>query len=275
MQIAPVHCVKAEGINLQPVERAIGDFCGDDGLACDIGKVTDAAQQTTGDAGRTACAFCNLVRAIGRNAKVKQTGGAGYHQLKLAMRVEIEPHRNAKAVTQGRGQQTLPRGRTDQRKRGQINPHGPRRWPFANHDIQRTVFHRGVEDFLNHGAEPVDFVNEQDVAILQIGEQRRQIARFGDDRTRCGTETDAHFLGHNLRQCRLAKPRRAKEQYMVQRLPATLRRLNKHAQIVARGRLPDKFGQRFGPQRGVDIFWPFIRRGEAVVVSHNVRYRHP
>ena len=92
------------------------------------------------------------------------------------MRVEIEPHRNAKAVTQGRGQQTLPRGCTDQRKRRQINPHGPRRWPFANHDIQRTVFHRGVEDFLNHGAEPVDFVNEQDVAILQIGEQRRQIA---------------------------------------------------------------------------------------------------
>ena len=116
----------------------------------------------------------------------------------------------------------------------------------------------------------MDFVNEQDVAIFQIGEQRRQIARFGNDRTRCGTETDAHFLGHNLRQRCFAKSGRAKEQHMVQRLPASLCRLNKHAQIVPRGRLPDELGQRFGTKRGVDIFRPFVRRGEAVVVSHNV-----
>jgi hypothetical protein len=55
---------------------------------------------------------------------------------------------------------------------------------------------------------------------------------------------------------------------MVQWLPTALCRLNKHAQIIPRCRLPDKFSKRFRPKRGVNIFWPFVRRGEAVVVSH-------
>jgi hypothetical protein len=55
---------------------------------------------------------------------------------------------------------------------------------------------------------------------------------------------------------------------MVQWLSTALRRLNKHAQIVTRGGLSDKFAQRFRPQSGVDIFRPFVRCGQAIVVSH-------
>ena len=119
----------------------------------------------------------------------------------------------------------------------------------------------------------MNFVNEQDVAIFQIGQQRGQVTRFGDDRAGGGAKTDAHFLCDNLRQCGLAKTRWAKEQHMVQWLPPPLRRLNKHPQIIARGGLPDKFGERFGTKRGVNVFRPLVRRGEAVFVSHVLSLR--
>ena len=92
------------------------------------------------------------------------------------MRVEIEPHRNAEAVAQGRGQQPLPRGRADQREGRQIDPHRSRRRPLADHDIERSIFHRGIEDFLDHRAEPVNFVDKQDIAVFEVGEQGRKVA---------------------------------------------------------------------------------------------------
>jgi hypothetical protein len=116
----------------------------------------------------------------------------------------------------------------------------------------------------------VDFVNEQDVAVFEIREERRKVARFRDNRTRRRAETDAHFLGDNLRERGLAKPGRTKEKHMVKRLPAPLGRLDKHPQIVTRRRLPDKFAERFRPQCGVDVFGPFVGRGQAVVCTHPI-----
>ena len=166
-----------------------------------------------------------------------------------------------------RGQQPLPRRRADQRERGQIDPHRARRRAFADHDIERAVLHRGIEDFLDRGTEPVDFVNEQDVAVLQIGEQRREIARFGNDRAGCGAEPDAHFLGDNLRERGLAKPRRAKEQHMVKRLPAPLRGLDEHAQIIARAACPINSSSVFGRSAASTSSGALVGGGEAVV-SH-------
>ena len=51
---------------------------------------------------------------------------------------------------------------------------------------------------------------------------------------------------------------------MVQGLPATFRCLDKDPQIIPCRRLPHKFGERLGPQSGIDIFGAFVWRGEAV-----------
>src|SRR3546814_5536921 len=57
----------------------------------------------------------------------------------------------------------------------QVDPHRTRRRPFADHDVERTVLHRRIEDFLDRGRQAVDLVDEQHVAILEIGEQRREV----------------------------------------------------------------------------------------------------
>ncbi len=245
-QIAPVHRIETQMIDLQPVERAIGDFGGDGGFARNIGEIAHPAQQPSGDARRAARALGNLLGSIGGYAQIKQTCGAGDDEFQLIMGVEIQPHRNAKTVAERRGQQPLPAwSRRPSVKAGKSIRTTARRRPLADHDIQRTIFHGGIKDFLDHRIEPVDFVDEQNIAVLEIGEQCRQIAGFCDDRARGGAEPDAHFLRHNLRQRGFAQSRRAKKQHMIERIPARFRGLDKHAQIFPRGLLADEFGQAF------------------------------
>lgn len=87
----------------------------------------------------------------------------------------------------------------------------------------------------------MDLVDEQHVAFFEIGEQGSEIARFGNDRARGRAKADAHFARYDLRQRGLAEPRRAEQQHMIERLGPAPRRLDEHAQIVARRRLADEF----------------------------------
>ncbi len=66
----------------------------------------------------------------------------------------------------------------------------------------------------------MDLVDEQHVARLQIGQQRRQIAGARDHRAGGRAEADAELARDDLRQRRLAEARRPEEQHMVERLAA-------------------------------------------------------
>ena len=52
------------------------------------------------------------------------------------------------------------------------------RRPFADHQIEFEILHRGIENFLHRRIEAMDFVDEQHVARLEIGENGGQIARL-------------------------------------------------------------------------------------------------
>ena len=66
----------------------------------------------------------------------------------------------------------------------------------------------------------MDLVDEEHVALLEIGEECREIAGLGDDRPRRGAEIDAELARDDLRERRLAEARRAGKQHMVERLVA-------------------------------------------------------
>jgi hypothetical protein len=55
---------------------------------------------------------------------------------------------------------------------------------------------------------------------------------------------------------------------MVQGIPARLGRLNEHAQILTRRALADKFVQRLGAQRSVQILRAVRRGKDAIGVGH-------
>ena len=65
---------------------------------------------------------------------------------------------------------------------------------LADHDVDLVVLECGVEDFLNHRRETVDFVDEEDVVRLEVGEHGRQIAGTLENGPRGLAEIDAHFV---------------------------------------------------------------------------------
>jgi hypothetical protein len=226
-----------------------------------------AAQQPSRHARGATRAPSDLGRAVPGDRQAQQPRRAADHQFQLFHRIEIESHRNAEAVAQRRGEQPLARGRADQGEGGQVDPHAARARTFADDQIERAVLHRGIEHLLDHRIEPVNFIDEQHIAFLEIGEQGSQIARLGDDRARGRAKAHAQLARDDLRQRRLAEPRRAEQQHMIERLRPAPRRLDEHAQIVARRRLADEFAQGLGTQRRILIFGDAVG-GEEAVCGH-------
>ncbi len=111
-----------------------------------------------------------------------------------------------------------------QREPRQVDLHRPGRRPLADDQVELKILHRRVEDFLDGRIEPVDLVDEQNIAVFEIGQKGCEIPGLGDHRAGSRAEIDAQFLGHDLRQRGLAEPRRSDEQHVVQRLGPSLGR---------------------------------------------------
>ena len=104
----------------------------------------------------------------------------------LGLRVEVEPVRRPEAVAQ-RAADPAGAGRgADDRERLEAQAERPRRRALADHHVERVVLHRRVEDLLDRAVEAVDLVDEQDVALVERGEDRGEVARPLDGRSaRC------------------------------------------------------------------------------------------
>ena len=123
--------------------------------------------------------------------------------------VEFEPDGNAEAVAQRRGEQAGARGRADQREAGKIDADRARRRPLADDEIELEILHRRIEDFLDRRVQPVDLVDEQHVALFEIGEEGCEVAGLGDHRTGRGAEIHAELARHDLGERGLAEAGRA------------------------------------------------------------------
>ena len=211
----------------------------------------------------TSCAPSSVTLAL------EQARGAADDLLQFGDAVEIEADRDAEAVAQRRGQQPLAGGGADQGEFGQVDADRAGGRAFADHQVERAVLHRGVEDFLDRGGQAVDLVDEQDVAVLEIGQQSGEVARLGDDRARGGAEADPHFARQDPGERGLAEAGRAEEQHMVERLAARFRRIDEHPQIVARALLPDELVEALRPKRGIGVLGLALGRGDAVGIGRH------
>src|SRR6185295_1921832 len=64
-------------------------------------------------------------------------------------------------------------------------------------------------------------------------------------------QRDAHFVRDDVGQCRLAQPRRAAEEHMIERLPAAARGLDEDPQVLLVMGLTDVFLESLGPEQAV------------------------
>jgi hypothetical protein len=130
----------------------------------------------------------------------------------------------------------------------QFKPDGTRGGALADHDIQGVILHRRIEHLFDGAAQAVHFVNEQDVAGPQVGQDGRQIAGPLDRRTRGDLDIDPHFVGKDVRQGGFTQARRSIEQHVIDGLSALEGRCNQDRQVLFDPLLPDQIGEQTRPQ---------------------------
>ena len=144
------------------------------------------------------------------------------------------------------------RGRADQRERREADLDRARRRAFADDQVELEILERRVEDLLDRRSEAVDLVDEEDVALLEIGEERREVARAGDHRARGGAEIDAELARDDLRQRRLAEARAGPTKRTWSSASfRELRRVDEDLEIGAGLRLADEIGEELRPERRI------------------------
>jgi hypothetical protein len=125
---------------------------------------------------------CDLARAFVGHAETHQPRAAPHDRFQLLDRVEIEPHGDAETVPQRGGEQAEAGGRGDERELRKIDLDRARRRPLADDEVELEILHGRIEDFLDGRIEAVDFIDEEHVALFEIGEQRRKVTGLGDHR---------------------------------------------------------------------------------------------
>src|SRR5690606_1855031 len=197
-EIAPVELVEAERIDFQSGQRFVGNCPRHLVDARHGSEVAHPAKQAAGYAWGAAGAAGNLCRSFVRKREAENARGAPNEGLEFPDGAEIERDRYTEAVAQRCREKAEPGRRGDEGEAGKIDLDGARRGPLADDEVELKVLHGRIEDFLHRRIETVDFVDEEHVALLEVGEQRRQIARLGDYRARGGPEIDAEFARHDL-----------------------------------------------------------------------------
>ena len=99
----------------------------------------------------------------------------------------------------------------------------------------------------------MDLVDEEDVALLEIGQHAGEIGGLGEDGARGRLDVGAHGRAEDVGHRGLAEARRAAEQHVVHRLPPPLG--GRHAQLEALAdlRLPDEVVEAPGTQSQVEL----------------------
>ena len=165
--------------------------------------------------------------------------------------VEVEPADEAEPVTQRTGDQSGAGGGTDQGEPGQVESDAAGRRTLADEDVELEVLHGRIEDLLDRAVHPVDLVDEEDVTLLEVGEQGGQVAGPHQYRSGRHPQSDAQLGGHDAGQRGLAQSGRAGEQEVVGGLVALERRLDDDLQVFGQLALADELAERARSQSGL------------------------
>ena len=99
----------------------------------------------------------------------------------------------------------------------------------------------------------MNFVYEKHIARFKIGQDRRQITRFGQNWPRCHAKPHPQFSRHDLCQCGFTQTGWAVKQRVIHRLPAHPRAFDENFQIGARLVLADEIVQHLWAQGAVGL----------------------
>ena len=213
-------------------------------VAVDLGVVADALEQPVDDPWRAAAAPGDRPDRGVVDADAEDHRRALDDRGQLLVGVEVEPVGGPEAVAQRAADPARAGRGADHGERLEAEPERPGRRTLADHDVEGVVLHRRVEDLLDRAVEAVDLVDEQDVALLERGQDRGQVAGPLDRRARGVLDVHAELAGDDRGQGRLAEARRAVEQDVIGRLSPPPGRGQQHREVGLDLALADVFVER-------------------------------
>ena len=169
-QQTPIERIETLRVDLQHAHGGVGGSTRDGAGVLDLRVVAYAAQQAISDARRTARAACDLVGAVVIAFDAQDTRRAAHNGREFVALIELQALYDAETIAQGRRQQPGARGRPDQSERRQVELDRARGRAFADHDVDLEILHGGVQHLFHYRRQPMDLVDEQHIARLQVGE---------------------------------------------------------------------------------------------------------
>ena len=213
-----------------------------------LGVVAHATQQPVGDARCAATPAGDLPGALGLDGHAENPGGARDDDLEVGDGVEVQAVDDAEAPPERGGEETGPRGGAHEGVGLQRHLHRAGAGAAADHQVEGVVLESGVEDLLDLGVEAMDLVDEEDLPILECGEESREIARPLDDRPRRGLDGDVELGGQDVGETGLAHAGGPEEQDVIERLAPGPSGFDGHAEVGHHRRLADVFVQGPGAE---------------------------
>ena len=134
----------------------------------------------------------------------------------------------------------------DQRERRQRETDRRRCRALADDDVELEVLHRRVQDLFDDPRQPMDLVDEQHVAVAELGEDGRQVAGAFERRARGDVHVHAHLDGDDAGQAGLAEAGRPGQQQVVGGLAAHLGCLEHDGEVLFQLALTDELAQSSG-----------------------------
>jgi hypothetical protein len=116
----------------------------------------------------------------------------------------------------------------------------------------------------------MNFINEQHVAWLEVGEQRGQIAWSVDHGPGGLAEVDAKLVSDDVGQRRLAETGRAEYQDMIERLAPRFCGVHEDLQLIAYSLLANVVAEALGANGPIDrlVVGGRVGGGDVVVFYH-------
>ncbi len=123
----------------------------------------------------------------------------------------------------------------------------------------------------------MNFVDEEHVARLEIGQDRRQVAGPLEHRAGRLPHADAEFVCDDVCERRLAEARRAEDQDVIECLAATAGRFDEDAHLLLDRRLADELGHLPRTHRAFEhlVLTRGQSRDDSILLDHRMLATSP
>ncbi len=132
---------------------------------------------------------------------------------------------------------------------------------LPNNDVQLVVFERRIQQLFENRLQAMNLINEENLLVLQVSDDGRQIAFDLQERCCRRLEVCAKLVSNDVGQRGLAQTRWPVQQHVIHGFATRPRRFNRHRQIFFDLGLSDEFAQPLRPQLQLERRVVFHRHG--------------